>query len=164
LDEENSMKLINKKENILLGALFIISLLLSHLNIFSFTNQNTNPEYFIALFTIILNSKHWQFSLIKVFLLGLIIDAFIGLVLGQYAFSFLMMVLFHKIYNHYLNAVSEEQKSFLHFFTVLIGVVCLKLVAMSNLAEDFDFVSIILIFILTFLTFFIFQFLSKRLI
>tara|TARA_B100000767_G_C19734969_1_gene523463 strand:- start:179 stop:655 length:477 start_codon:yes stop_codon:yes gene_type:complete len=158
------MKLINKKENILLGALFIISLLLSHLNIFSFTNQNTNPEYFIALFTIILNSKHWQFSLIKVFLLGLIIDAFIGLVLGQYAFSFLMMVLFHKIYNHYLNAVSEEQKSFLHFFTVLIGVVCLKLVAMSNLAEDFDFVSIILIFILTFLTFFIFQFLSKRLI
>ena len=158
------MKKINKKENILLGALFIISLLLSHLNIFSFTNQNTNPEYFIALFTIILNSKHWQFSLIKVFLLGLIIDAFIGLVLGQYAFSFLMMVLFHKIYNHYLNAVSEEQKSFLHFFTVLIGVVCLKLVAMSNLAEDFDFVSIILIFILTFLTFFIFQFLSKRLI
>ena len=158
------MKLINKKENILLGALFIISLLLSHSNIFSFTNQNTNPEYFIALFTIILNSKHLQFSLIKVFLLGLIIDAFIGLVLGQYAFSFLMMVLFHKIYNHYLNAVSEEQKSFLHFFTVLIGVVCLKLVAMSNLAEDFDFVSIIIIFILTFLTFFIFQFLSKRLI
>tara|TARA_B110000003_G_C16638826_1_gene529376 strand:+ start:188 stop:676 length:489 start_codon:yes stop_codon:yes gene_type:complete len=162
MGEENSMKLINKKENILLGALFIISLLLSHLNIFSFTNQNTNPEYFIVFFTIILNSKQVHFSLMKVFLLGLIIDTFVGLVLGQYAFSFLMMVLFHKIYNHYLNAASEEQKIFLQFFTILIGVVCLKLVAISNLTEGLDFVNIILIFILTFLTFFIFQFLSKR--
>ena len=158
------MKLINKKENILLGALFIISLLLSHLNIFSFINQNTNPEYFIALFTIILNSKYWQFGLIKIFLLGIIIDTFIGLVLGQYAFTFLIMLLFHKIYNHYLNAVSEEQRSFLQFFTVLIGVICLKLVAISNIAEGLDFVNIILIFILTFLTLFIFQFLRKILI
>ena len=158
------MKKINKKENILLGALFIISLLLSHLNIFSFTNQNTNPEYFIALFTIILNSKTAHISLIKVFLLGLIIDAFIGLVLGQYTFSFLMMVIFNKIYHYYLNAVSEEQKSLLQFFTILVGIVSLKLVAISNLAEGLDFINIILIFILTFLTFFIFQFLSKRLI
>ena len=140
----------------------MLSLLLSHLNIFSFTNQNTNPEYFIALFTIVLSSKVEHISLFKVFIMGLIIDIFIGQVLGQYAFSLLIMMVFHKIYNHYFSVVSEEHKSVLQFFTILVGIICLKLVVVGNLIEDINFISTIIIIIFTFLTFFVFQLLIKR--
>jgi len=156
------MRLINKKEGIFLVFIFMLSLLLSHLNIFSFMNQNTNPEYFIALFTIVLNSKVEHISLFKVFIMGLIIDIFIGQVLGQYAFSLLVMMVFHKIYNHYFSVVSEEHEGVLQFFTILVGIICLKLVVVGNLIEGINFISTIVIIIFTFLTFFVFQFLIKR--
>ena len=155
------MKIIDKKENSFLVLLFILSLILSHLNIFSLTEQSTNPEYFIALVTLMINSKLIHTSLIKIFILGLIIDVFIGIILGQYAFSLIIMLVFHKIYNHYFSVISEKHKSVSQFFTILIGIICLELVGVSNLDEHLNFINIILVFIFTFLTLYIFQFLRK---
>tara|TARA_B100000780_G_C21057957_1_gene425135 strand:+ start:404 stop:880 length:477 start_codon:yes stop_codon:yes gene_type:complete len=155
------MKIINKKENIFFLLLFIFSLFLSHLNIFDFANQNTNPEYFIILITIMINSKSTNISLIRVFIMGLIIDFFIGVILGQYSFTLLIMLVFHKVYNHYFSVISEEHKGILQFFTILIGIICINLVAISNLDQGFDFINILLVLIFTFLALQIFQFLKK---
>lgn len=155
------MKIISKKENSFLVLLFILSLILSHLNVFSLMEQSTNPEYFIAFGALMISSKLIHTGLIKLFILGLIIDVFIGIILGQYAFSLLIMLVFHKIYNHYFSVISEEHKSVLQFFTILIGIICLELVSVSNLDEHLNFINIILVFIFTFLTLYIFQFLRK---
>jgi hypothetical protein len=71
------------------------------------------------------------------------------------------MLVFHKIYNHYFSVISEEHKSVLQFFTILIGIICLELVGVSNLDEHLNFINIILVFIFTFLTLYIFGFLRK---
>ena len=155
------MKIISKKENSFLVLLFILSLILSHLNIFNLMEQSTNPEYFIAFGSLMISSRLIHTGLIKLFILGLIIDVFIGIILGQYAFSLIIMLVFHKIYTHYFSVVSEEHKDVLKFFTILIGIICLELVGVSNLGKHLNFINIILVFIFTFLTLYIFQFLRK---
>ena len=155
------MKIISKKENSFLVLLFILSLILSHLNIFNLMEQSVNPEYFIAFGSLMISSRLIHTGLIKLFILGLIIDVFIGIILGQYAFSLLIMLVFNKIYNHYFSVISEEHNSVLQFFTILIGIICLELVSVSNLDEHLNFINIILVFIFTFLTLYIFQFLRK---
>ena len=131
------------------------------MNIFNLMEQSVNPEYFIAFGSLMISSRLIHTGLIKLFILGLIIDVFIGIILGQYAFSLLIMLVFHKIYNHYFSVISEEHKSVLQFFTILIGIICLELVSVSNLDEHLNFINIILVFIFTFLTLYIFQFLRK---
>ncbi len=63
------MKIISKKENSFLVLLFILSLILSHLNVFSLMEQSTNPEYFIAFGALMISSKLIHTGLIKLFIL-----------------------------------------------------------------------------------------------
>ena len=153
-----SKKTIKQQRNdySLLTILSLICILLSNIGIPGIADVRIVPNYFIALFIIFIMSKNCNLHLYKLLTIGLIIDLFVGQILGQYALIFICIFLVDHIVNKILLIKTDKQILSLAFFLILISFFILGATSQShNIVINFEILFYQLI--LTFFTFLIFR-------
>lgn len=120
-----------KKEKNLLIVLSLIAIFLSNLGIPGIENSAIMPNYFIALIITFILMKLGNLNLYKLVIIGLLVDVFVGQLLGQYAFIFISIYLADYIVNRVLIIKSEKQVFTLSFFLILISFFILWISSLS---------------------------------
>ena len=110
-----------KKERNLLIVLSLIAIFLSNLGIPGIGNAAIMPNYFIALIITFILMRLGNLNLYKLVIIGLLVDVFVGQLLGQYALIFISIHLADYIVNRVLIIKSEKQLFALSFFLILIS-------------------------------------------
>ena len=110
-----------KKERNLLIVLSLIAIFLSNLGIPGIGNSAIMPNYFIALIITFILMRLGNLNLYKLVIIGLLVDVFVGQLLGQYALIFISIHLADYIVNRVLIIQSEKQLFALSFFLILIS-------------------------------------------
>ena len=150
-----------KKEGNLFVILFLLSIIFSNIGIPSIENSNMMPNYFIALITACILNKSSSLNIYKLVIIGLIVDLFVGQLLGQYGLIFICIYLVHFIIQKILVIKSTQQLFSLGFFLIISSFFVLWTTSVSHGL----FISSNLIFIqsiLTFITYLIFNIFIKK--
>ena len=120
-----------KKERNLLIVLSLIAIFLSYIGIPGIENSVIMPNYFIALIIPFILMKLGNLNLYKLVIIGLVVDVFVGQLLGQYAFIFISIYLADYIVNRALVIKSGKQVFTLSFFLILISFFILWISSLS---------------------------------
>ena len=110
-----------KKERNLLIVLSLIAIFLSNLGIPGIGNSAIMPNYFIALIITFILMRLGNLNLYKLVIIGLLVDVFVGQLLGQYALIFISIYFADYTVNRVLIIKSEKQLFTLSFFLILIS-------------------------------------------
>ncbi len=138
-----------KIERNLFITLFLISIILSNVGIPSIENVAMMPNYFIALITAFTLNKNSFLNIYILVIIGLIVDIFVGELLGQYGLIFICIYLVHFIIQKILVIKSTQQIFSLGFFLIISSFLVLWTTSVSHGL----FISFNLIFIQSILTF-----------
>ena len=84
-------KIFKKNESVIIFTLFLLTLLLSRINIPLLESAGLMPDYFLALFVSLIASRHTNINIFILFLLGICVDLIAGKLLGQYALIFIII-------------------------------------------------------------------------
>ena len=109
-----------KQQKLFIG-LFLVSIFLSFINLFSFININIYPEYFIALMVLTISSNLISINIAKVFLAGVIVDILIGSILGQYTIAFLLLYGLQVFSQKYFLMPTRAQAILLRFLSICLA-------------------------------------------
>ncbi len=119
-------------------AIFLVTILLSQINLPFLNDNRLIPDYFIALIipTIIVRFKN--INILIVFILGILVDLFIGELIGQYAITFLIIYISNFILHKFFVFKSLSQIIFLYFILLEIGFLVIGTTATSYLLQNSD--------------------------
>ena len=117
------------KQQKLFVGLFLVSIFLSFINLFSFININIYPEYFIALMVLTISSNLISINIAKVFLAGVIVDILIGSILGEYTIAFLLLYGLQIFSQKYFLMPSKAQAVLLRFISISLGIIIVTIIS-----------------------------------
>ena len=145
-----------RRENHLFYILIFISLIISNIGIIFFEDSRIMPNYFIGLILAFLITNTADLNLYKLMAFGLLIDLFIGQLLGQHGLIFIILYLLYFLINKMLIIKTEIQSSSLSIFLILISFIIVWLTSQSH--DIFRSPNLLLLQgILTFFTYLIFK-------
>jgi len=145
-----------RRENHLFYILIFISLIISNIGIIFFEDSRIMPNYFIGLILAFLITNTADLNLYKLMAFGLLIDLFIGQLLGQHGLIFIILYLLYFLINKILIIKTEIQLSSLSIFLILISFIIIWLTSQSH--DIFRSPNLLLLQgILTFFTYLIFK-------
>ena len=87
-----------RRENYLFYILIFISLIISNIGIIFFEDSRIMPNYFIGLILAFLITNTTDLNLYKLMAFGLLIDLFVGQLLGQHSLIFIILYLLYLLY------------------------------------------------------------------
>ena len=154
------------KQQKLFVGLFLVSIFLSFINLFSFININIYPEYFIALMVLTISSNLISINIAKVFLAGVIVDILIGSILGEYTIAFLLLYGLQIFSQKYFLMPTRAQAILLRFLSICFGLIIVTIIS-QNFNPIFNTNGsllnyLIIEIVITFFIFIIFQILYER--
>ena len=154
-----------KQQKLFIG-LFLVSIFLSFINLFSFININIYPEYFIALMVLTISSNLISINIAKVFLAGVIVDILIGSILGEYTIAFLLLYGLQIFSQKYFLMPTRAQAILLRFLSICFGLIIVTIIS-QNFNPIFNTNGSLLNYLIieiaiTFFIFIIFQILYER--
>jgi|TARA_B110000003_G_scaffold255225_1_gene271828 cell shape-determining protein MreD len=154
------------KQQKLFVGLFLVSIFLSFINLFSFININIYPEYFIALMVLTISSNLISINIAKVFLAGVIVDILIGSILGEYTIAFLLLYGLQIFSQKYFLMPTRAQAILLRFLSICFGLIIVTIIS-QNFNPIFNTNGSLLNYLIieiaiTFFIFIIFQILYER--
>ncbi len=157
---------VKVKQQKLFVGLFLVSIFLSFINLFSFININIYPEYFIALMVLTISSNLISINIAKVFLTGVIVDILIGSILGEYTIAFILLYGLQIFSQKYFLMPTKAQAILLRFLSICFGIIIVTIIS-QNFNPIFNTnVSLLNYFVIeiaiTFFIFIIFQILYER--
>ncbi len=145
-----------RRENYLFYILIFISLIISNIGIIFFEDSRIMPNYFIGLILAFLITNTTDLNLYKLMAFGLLIDLFVGQLLGQHSLIFIILYLLYFLINKILIIKTEIQLSSLSIFLILISFIIVWLTSQSH--DIFRSPNLLLLQgILTFFTYLIFK-------
>lgn len=145
-----------RRENHLFYILIFISLIISNIGIIFFEDSRIMPNYFIGLILAFLITNTADLNLYKLMAFGLLIDLFIGQLLGQHGLIFIILYLLYFLINKILIIKTEMQSSSLSIFLISISFIIIWLTSQSH--DIFRPPNLLLLQgILTFFTYLIFK-------
>jgi len=145
-----------RRENHLFYILIFISLIISNIGIIFFEDSRIMPNYFIGLILAFLITNTTDLNLYKLMAFGLLIDLFVGQLLGQHSLIFIILYLLYFLINKILIIKTEIQLSSLSIFLILISFIIIWLTSQSH--DIFRSPNLLLLQgILTFFTYLIFK-------
>ncbi len=145
-----------RRENYLFYILIFISLIISNIGIIFFEDSRIMPNYFIGLILAFLITNTTDLNLYKLMAFGLLIDLFVGQLLGQHSLIFIILYLLYFLINKILTIKTEIQLSSLSIFLILISFIIIWLTSQSH--DIFRSPNLLLLQgILTFFTYLIFK-------
>ena len=110
-----------RQENYLIMILAFVSLILSNIALPWTENPSSIPNYFIALIAIFIVSDKANLNLFKLFTIGLLVDLFLGQILGQYAFIFICIYALNFLVSRILIIKTDTQILSLSSFMILVS-------------------------------------------
>ena len=119
------------KQQELFVGLFLVSIFLSFINLFSFININIYPEYFIALMVLTISSNLISINIAKVFLAGVIVDILIGSILGEYTIAFLLLYGLQIFSQKYFLMPTRAQAILLRFLSICFGLIIVTIISQN---------------------------------
>ena len=117
-----------KQQKLFIG-LFLFSIFVSFIDLFSFINSNFYPEYFIALMVLTISSNLISINITKVFLIGIIVDILIGSILGQYTIAFLLLYGLQVFSQKFFLMPSKAQTILLTFLSISLGIIIVTIIS-----------------------------------
>jgi cell shape-determining protein MreD len=121
-----------RRENHLFYILIFISLIISNIGIIFFEDSRIMPNYFIGLILAFLITNTADLNLYKLMAFGLLIDLFIGQLLGQHGLIFIILYLLYFLINKILIIKTEMQSSSLSIFLISISFIIIWLTSQSH--------------------------------
>tara|TARA_B100000767_G_C19685591_1_gene501608 strand:+ start:336 stop:827 length:492 start_codon:yes stop_codon:yes gene_type:complete len=121
-----------RQENYLILILALLSLILSNIALPWTENPNSMPNYFIALIVIFIVLDKANLNLFKLFTIGLLVDLFLGQILGQYAFIFISIYALNFLVGKILIIKSKTQILSLCSFITLFSFFILWATSQSH--------------------------------
>ena len=119
-----------KQQKLFIG-LFLFSIFVSFIDLFSFINSNFYPEYFIALMVLTISSNLISINITKIFLLGVIVDILIGSILGQYTIAFLLLYGLQVFSQKFFLMPSKAQTILLTFLSISLGIIIVTIISQN---------------------------------
>ena len=119
-------------------VIFLVTTLLTQINLPFLNDIRLIPDYFIALIipTIIFRFKN--INIFIVFILGILVDLFIGELIGQYAITFLIIYISNFVLHKFFVFKSTSQVIFLYFILLEIGFLIIGTTSISYLLQNSD--------------------------
>ena len=121
-----------RQENYLITILALVSLILSNVALPWTENPSSMPNYFIALIVIFVVLEKANLNLSKLFIIGLLVDLFLGQILGQYAFIFISIYALNFLIVKILTIKTETQILSLSSFIILFSFFVLWATSQSH--------------------------------
>ena len=121
-----------RRENHLFYILIFISLIISNIGIIFFEDSRIMPNYFIGLILAFLITNTADLNLYKLMAFGLLIDLFIGQLLGQHGLIFIILYLLYFLITKVLIIKTEMQSSSLSIFLISISFIIMWLTSQSH--------------------------------
>ena len=121
-----------RRENYLFYILIFISLIISNIGIIFFEDSRIMPNYFIGLILAFLITNTTDLNLYKLMAFGLLIDLFVGQLLGQHSLIFIILYLLYFLINKILIIKTEIQLSSLSIFLISISFIIIWLTSQSH--------------------------------
>lgn len=120
-----------KNENKLFIIIFLISLFLSNLGIPGAEDSRIMPNYFIAIYITFIAAKVANLNLYKLVMTSIIIDLFVGQLLGQYGLILISIYLIDFIIHKILIVKTELQIISLYILLILFSFFILGVTSAS---------------------------------
>ena len=119
-------------------AIFLVTILLTQINLPFLNDIRLIPDYFIALIipTIIIRFKN--INIFIVFVIGILVDMFIGELIGQYAITFIIIYISNYVLHKFFVFRSTSQVIFLYFILLEIGFLVIGITSISYLLQNND--------------------------
>ena len=113
-------------------------MLLTQINLPFLNDIRLIPDYFIALIIPTIINRFKNINIFIVFVLGLLVDMFIGELIGQYAITFLIIYMSNYILHKFFVFKSPSQITFLYFILLGIGFLVIGTTSISYLLQNND--------------------------
>ena len=136
--------------------LFLISLLLSYIGIFSIENSTIMPNYFIALIISFIIANQANLNLYRLLFIGLGVDILAGQLIGQYALIFITIYIFDLLIKKIFVIKYNKQKESLSAALILLSFIILWITS-KNYEIFIPFKTLLFQSVLTFITYLIFR-------
>ena len=143
-------------------VIILVTMLLTQINLPFLNDIRLIPDYFIALIipAIIVGLKN--INIFIVFVLGILIDMFIGELIGQYAITFLIIYISNYVLHKFFVFTSPSQVIFLYFILLEIGFLMIGTTSMSYQLQNNDIYILFFKNILTIPFCFVYKFIFEK--
>ena len=119
-------------------AIFLVTILLSQINLPFLNDIRLITDYFIALIVPAIIFRFKNINIFIVFILGILVDLFIVELIGQYAITFLIIYISNFVLNKFFVFKSPGQLIFLYFILLEIGFLVIGTTSISYLLQNND--------------------------
>tara|TARA_B100000035_G_scaffold134321_1_gene114290 strand:+ start:44124 stop:44615 length:492 start_codon:yes stop_codon:yes gene_type:complete len=134
----NKKNIFFQKNFLKLSVIFLMTILLSQINLPFFNDIRLIPDYFIALIIPIIANEFKNINILIIFLLGIFIDIFIGELIGQYAVTFLIIYISNYVLHKFFIFKSTSQMVILYFILLEIGFLIIGATSMTYQLQNND--------------------------
>ena len=143
-------------------VIFLVTILLSQINLPFLNDIRLIPDYFIALIISAIIVGFKNINIFIVFVLGILIDMFIGELIGQYAITFLIIYISNYVLHKFFVFTSPSQVIFLYFILLEIGFLVMGTTSISYLLQNNDIYIIFYKNIMTIPICFVYKFIFEK--
>jgi len=119
-------------------VIFLVTTLLTQINLPFLNDIRLIPDYFIALIIPAIIFRFQNINIFIVFILGILIDLIIGELIGQYAITFLIIYISNFVLHKFFVFKSPSQVIFLYFILLEIGFLVIGTTSISYLLQNSD--------------------------
>tara|TARA_B100000795_G_C22633410_1_gene373501 strand:- start:132 stop:623 length:492 start_codon:yes stop_codon:yes gene_type:complete len=126
--EKNNVK---RSELLTLCIIFLITLLISKINIPVINTSGHMPDYFLALFVCLIASRFMNMNIYILFLLGLIVDLLVGELMGQYGLIFITIYFINFLLSKYFLFKTSIMLALQHLTLTTIGLIIFLISSLS---------------------------------
>ena len=119
-------------------AIFLVTILLTQINLPFLNDIRLIPDYFIALIIPAIITRFKNINIFIVFVLGILVDMIIGELIGQYAITFLIIYISNYALHKFFVFKSPSQIIFLYFILLEIGFLVICTTSISYLLQNSD--------------------------
>ena len=143
-------------------VIILVTMLLTQINLPFLNDIRLIPDYFIALIISAIIVGFKNINIFIVFVLGILIDMFIGELIGQYAITFLIIYISNYVLHKFFVFTSPSQVIFLYFILLEIGFLIMGATSISYLLQNNDMYIIFYKNIMTIPLCFVYKFIFEK--
>ena len=143
-------------------VIILVTMLLTQINLPFLNDIRLIPDYFIALIISAIIVGFKNINIFIVFVLGILIDMFIGELIGQYAITFLIIYISNYVLHKFFVFRSPSQVIFLYFILLEIGFLVMGTTSISYLLQNNDIYIIFIKNIMTIPICFVYKFIFEK--
>ena len=143
-------------------VIFLVTTLLTQINLPFFNDIRLIPDYFIALIIPAIIFRFKNMNIFIVFILGILVDLFIGELIGQYAITFLIIYISNFVLHKFFVFKSTSQVIFLYFILLEIGFLVIGTTSKSYLLQNSDMNILVYKNIMTIPICFVYKFIFEK--